>query len=280
MKIKELITHLPRQVIYFFMAAAIIVPLIVPIGMPINTMPQTQKIYDAIEALPPSDKPVLISCDFDPQSMPELYPMLLATLNHCFERNLKVLVMAIWPQGTGMGEMALNEIPPAYGKAYGQDYVFLGYKAGGAAVILGLGDNIRNIFPVDYYNTPLDSMPLTRNITNYKDISMVISLSAGDPGYRTWLFYGQSKFSIKLAAGVTAVSAADAYPYLGSGQLIGLFAGMKGAAEYETILVRNQYRLLSRSATKAMDAQSLGHLIIMVFIILGNIGFLILRRAK
>lgn len=280
MKPMELLSRLPRQVIYLFIAAAIIIPLIVPIGMPINTMPQTDKIFKTIETLDSTDKPILISCDFDPQSMPELYPMLQAALNHCFERGIKVLVMALWPQGTGMGEMALSEIPAAFGKQYGTDYVFLGYKAGGAAVILGLGDNIRNIFPVDYYNTPIDSLPLTRGITNYRDISFVLSLSAGDPGYRTWLFYGQSKFSIKLGAGVTAVSAADAYPYLGSGQLVGLFAGMKGAAEYETILSRNKYRLLYRTATKAMDAQSLGHLIIMIFIILGNAGFFLLRRKS
>jgi hypothetical protein len=109
---------------------------------------------------------------------------------------------------------------------------------------------------------------------------MVLTLSAGTPGYREWLAYGQSKFGVPVGAGVTAVSAADAYPYLGSGQLIGLFAGMKGAAEYETALIKGGYKLLFHQAIKAMDAQSLGHLFIMIFIIIGNVGFFIMRRKK
>ncbi len=280
MKIAEILSKMPRQVIYVIMALAIIIPLIVPIGMPINVMPQTKKLYDAIESLPEDAKPVLISCDFDPQSMPELYPMLEALLNHLFAKDVKILVMALWPQGAGMADIALNTIPKIHGKEYGTDYVFLGYKAGAAAVVLGIGDKLKNVFPADYYNTSLDSIPLTAGLTDYKDISLVVSLSAGDPGYRTWLFYGQSKFGFKLGTGVTAVSAADTYPYLGSGQLVGVFAGMKGAAEYETALYKSGYNLPKRDATKAMDAQSLGHFFIMLFIIVGNIGFILLRRSK
>ncbi|MEO0124281.1 MAG: hypothetical protein ABIL69_09820 [candidate division WOR-3 bacterium] len=280
MNFAERITKIPRQIIYVVIALAIIIPLIAPIGMAINVMPQTQKLIDAIESLPPDSKPVLISCDFDPQSMPELYPMLEAALNHCFNKGLKVLVLALWPQGAGMAEMALKKVPEAYNKKYGEDYVFLGYKAGAAAVVLGLGDNFKNVFPADYYNTPLDSLPLTANIKNYDDISLVISFSAGDPGYRTWLLYGQAKFGFKLGTGVTAVSAADTYPYLNSGQLTGVFAGMKGAAEYETALAKKGYQLTSRNATKAMDAQSLGHFFIMLFIIIGNVGYFIIRRKK
>ncbi len=280
MNFAEILAKIPRQIIYLIMALAIIIPLIVPIGLPINVMPQTKKLYDAVESLSEGAKPVLVSCDFDPQSMPELYPMLEALLNHLFAKNIKVLVMAMWPQGAGMADLALSTIPKAYNKEYGKDYVFLGYKAGAAAVVLGIGDNLKNVFPADYYNTLLDSIHLTANITNYNDISLVVSLSAGDPGYRTWLFYGQSKFGFKLGTGVTAVSAADTYPYLGSGQLVGVFAGMKGAAEYETALHKGGYKLTKRDATKAMDAQSLGHFFIMLFIIIGNIGYVLLRRRS
>jgi hypothetical protein len=39
-----------------------------------------------------------------------------------------------------------------------------------------------------------------------------------------------------VAVGVTAVMAADMYPYLQSGQLIGMLSGLKGAAEYEKLV--------------------------------------------
>ncbi|HEX7321100.1 MAG TPA: hypothetical protein VF399_12195 [bacterium] len=280
MKFGERIAKIPRQIIFLLIAAAVLLPLIIPVGLMINVTPQTKKIYDAIEQLDSTSKPVLISCDFDPQTMPEIYPMLLGVLSQCFSRNVKVLVMALWPQGAGMAELGINETNALFNKKYGEDYVFLGYKAGGAAVIIGLGDRIKNVFPLDYYNRPLDSIPLTSNLINYDDLSLVISLSTGEPGFRQWLYYGQSKFGMKVATGVTAVSAADAFPYLNSGQLIGMFGGMKGAAEYETMLAKNGYRMPNQNATKAMDAQSLGHLFIILFIIVGNVGFFLMRRQK
>jgi hypothetical protein len=280
MKFGEKIGKLPRQVIFLAIAIAVMIPLLFPVGLLINVTPQTMKIYDAVDQLDSTSKPVLISCDFDPQTQPEIYPMLLGVLCHCFSRNVKVLVMALWPQGAGLAELGISEANALYRRVYGTDFVFLGYKAGSEAVILGLGDKIKNVFPADYYNTPLDSLPLTARMVNYGDISLVITLSTGTPGFREWLYYGQSKFGMKVATGVTAVSAADAYPYLNSGQLIGLFGGMKGAAEYETALSLHGYKLPSRKATKAMDAQSLGHLFIMLFIIIGNIGFILARRKK
>ena len=43
--------------------------------------------------------------------------------------------------------------------------------------------------------------------------------------------------------------------------------GMKGAAEYELLVNA------PGAAVQGMDAQSLGHIVILVFIILGNLGY-------
>ena len=90
MKFIESLTKIPRHVIFLTIALAIAIPLIIPIGIPVNIMPQTKKLFEAVEDLSPESKPVLISCDFDPQSLPELYPMLLALLRQCFSKNVPV----------------------------------------------------------------------------------------------------------------------------------------------------------------------------------------------
>jgi len=280
MNIFELLTKIPRQIIFLVIAFAIAIPLIVPIGIPVNVMPKSRKLFQTIDSLGPDSKPVLISCDFDPQSMPELYPMLLAILRHCYARNTKVILMTLWAPGTGMVEMAFNELSKEFKKTYGHDYVFLGFKVGAAAVALGMGENIKAVFPTDYYGTPIDSLLMMTNIKNYKDISQVITLSAGDPGWRTWLLYAQSRYGVKLGVGVTAVSAADVYPYIDTDQVTGLLAGMKGASEYEVMVQKSGYSNKKRIATQGMDAQSLGHLMIMLFIVLGNIGYFLTRRRK
>ncbi|MGB3341059.1 MAG: hypothetical protein WBB37_06220 [bacterium] len=274
------LTKIPRQVIYVVIALAVMFPLIIPLGLPIRVMPKAEKLYTAIDSLGARSKPILISCDFDPQSMPELYPMLIAVLRHCFARDIRVVVMALWPQGPGLAEMALGQVSGEYDKAYGKDYAFLGYKFGVTAILLGMGDNIKGVFPVDYYGTSLDSIEITSKMRNYNDLSMVVTLSAGDPGWRAWLLYAQARYHAPVGIGVTAVSAADVYPYVETGQVVGLLAGMKGASEYEILVHEGKYSEGKRTAVQGMDAQSLGHLIIMVFIIIGNIGYFATRRKK
>jgi len=279
-KLFESLTKIPRRIIFLTIALAVAVPLIIPIGIPVNVMPQSKKLFDAVEDLTSDSKPVLLSCDFNPQSLPELYPMLLAVMRQCFSKNIKVILMALWPQGTGMVEMGLEELTQEFTKEYGVDYTFLGYKFGVAAVLLGMGENIKGVFPVDYYGTPLDSLPLMKSTGNYKDISLIITLSTGDPGWRQWLLYAQSRYGARLGVGVTAVSAADVYPYVETGQVTGLLAGMKGASEYETLVQQKGYAEGIFRASQGMDAQSLGHLLIMIFIILGNVGYFYMRRKQ
>ncbi|UCF70057.1 MAG: hypothetical protein JSW49_07595 [candidate division WOR-3 bacterium] len=280
MRFLSYLTKIPRRFIFLAIALAVAIPLVIPIGIPVNVMPQSKRLFEAVDSLNSESKPILISCDFDPQSLPELYPMLMAITRQCYAKNIKVILMALWPQGTGMVEMALDELSTEFTKEYGVDYAFLGYKFGVAAVLLGMGENISGVFPVDYYGTPVDSLPLLRSVRNYKDISLIITLSTGDPGWRQWLLYAQSRYRARLGVGVTAVSAADVYPYVETKQVTGFLAGMKGASEYENLVQEKGYSTGIFRATQGMDAQSLGHLLIMIFIILGNVGYFYARRQK
>lgn len=280
MKILENMTKIPRQVIFVAIAIVVLLPLIIPLGLPVRVMPKSERLFRTIDSLTADSKPVLISCDFDPQSMPELYPMLVAILRHCFARDVKVVLMSLWPQGPGLAEMALAQIPGEYNKEYGKDFVFLGYKFGVTAVLLGIGNDITAVFPIDYYGTPVDSLELTATMKTYDDLSLVVTLSTGDPGWRAWLLYAQARYSARVGIGVTAVSAADVYPYVESGQVVGLLAGMKGASEYEILVQQHGYSEGKCAAAQGMDAQSLGHLLIMIFIVIGNIGYFFRRGKK
>jgi hypothetical protein len=68
--------------------------------------------------------------------------------------------------------------------------------------------------------------------------------------------------------------------------MIGLIGGLKGASEYEKLLVDAYPRFTEvynrpgiYTATKGMDAQSIVHLIIVIFIAIGNVLFFVQRRA-
>jgi hypothetical protein len=277
MKFFQYLLKIDRRIIYIVMGLLVMLPLIKPLGLGVTSGPRATTLFEAIDALP-AGKTVLISVDFDPSSMPELYPMLAAVMRHAFAKDMKVLLCGLWVTGVGLADKAVTEIPPEYGKKYGTDVVYLGWKAGVDAVILGMGENIKNVFPADYQGHPLDSLPMMREVQRLRDIPIVFAISAGTPGYQDWLLFAQSRYGMKVGAGITAVSAADAYPYLQSGQLTGMLAGMKGGAEYEVLIQKAGYSKAYMPAVAAMDSQSLAHIVIMILVIIGNIAYFVTRK--
>lgn len=273
MKFVLWLANVDRRIIFVLIAAAVIIPLLAPIGLPVTVTPQSEAIYDEVEALPPGSN-VIASFDYDPAAAPEVHPMALSFLRHCFEKKHKVIIMALWPQGAQMAVRAMAEVGPDFDLEYGRDYVNLGYKPGGDIVIKSMGSSIGEVFPRDMAGRSTASLPLMAKVKNLNDIALVMDLSAGDPGIPAWVRVGNALYHRKIAGGSTAVSAPQFFPYLQTGQLIGLLGGLKGAAEYETLVNH------PGAATSRMDSQSVAHLVIIAFIIFANVAYFISRRYK
>jgi hypothetical protein len=258
--------RLDRRWIFGLVGLATALPLLFPVNLPVTPTPRVQAFYDAIEAVP-EGSPVLLSLDYEPDIMAELQPMSIAVLRHCFRRNLKPVILTLYPAGPGLIERALVIAATAEGKTRDKDYVFLGYKSGSQSVILGIGENIRAMFPTDFWGTNLDRIPLMATLNSYADFPLVINLS-GSAIADYYIRIAATRYHKKLLLGCTAVMATDYYPYLSSGQLSGLMGGMKGAAEYERLAG------LFGDARRGMDAQSMVHVVIVILVLLGNVALL------
>ena len=263
-----------RRWIFLIIAAVVIVPLLVPIGLPIRATNTTKDVYDAIERLPAGSN-VLLSTEYSPSTKPENHPMTISILRHLFKNNHKVFVTCLWPDGQFMAQDALNQVAKnEFNKVYGEDYVFLGFRPGNEAVVKGIVSNIRKLYTVDVYQKKIDEIPLMKGINNFKDFDFLFSSSAGFPGTIEWVQYASDPTGVPMASGVTSIQVNEVMPYVQAGQMVGVLAGMPGAAEYESLI--NQ----KGSATSGMDAQSVAHLVIVLFIILGNISFFIERKRS
>jgi hypothetical protein len=108
-------------------------------------------------------------------------------------------------------------------------------------------------------------------VQGFKDLPLVVSLSSGDPGILAWVQIANARHHIKVAGGSTAVQAPQFYPYLQSRQLCGFLGGLRGAAEYETLVQEKGM------ASKGMDSQSFGHLLILLLILLAN-GLILMEK--
>lgn len=284
MKLETLVT-LDRRIVYLLIAIGTILPILIPIGFPVSTTPPVEGLFNKIESLGPDDT-VMISFDYGPTTAPENTPMAEAALRHCFSRGIKVIVIALFPiGGVTMAGEALDNVASEFPHLReGIDYVNLGYKDGAQAAMKQMGVNIANVFPRSQSNQPIEEIPLMQRVHNYADISLVISYATGIIG-EYWANLVNAQFGTPVAVGCTAVSAPKYYAFLDSGQMLGLLGGLKGASEYERLIIdryanlRETYRRPGLyTAMKGMDAQTVDHAIIMVFILFGNIVYFLIRR--
>ena len=254
-----------RRWIYVIMALLVLVPLLWPLNLPLEPSPPVRAYHDVIAALSPGST-VLMSCDFDPASRPELEPMTRTTLRQLFRQHCKVVVVVLYPGGARLVDEIVQEVARENRQVEGVDYVNLGYKAGNEAVMVLMGQSIAGTFPRDYNGRDVTGLPIMQSVRNYSSCALLVSLSVGYPGTKEYVQQVQGRFHIPVIGGVTAVSAPTLYPYLQTGQLSGMLGGMAGAAEYEDL------RFERGMASRGMDAQSLAHLFIVLCIVLGNLA--------
>src|SRR5206468_12700938 len=134
MALLDRLAAIDRRVIYLATGLAVLIPILVPLGLPVTVTPSTRSAFDAVESLPAGSR-VLLSFDYGPSTAPENDPMAVAVLRHCFKKNLRVVAMALWPTG---GDAVAREQMARIAAEFPDkkdtiDFVNLGYKDGGQA---------------------------------------------------------------------------------------------------------------------------------------------------
>lgn len=286
----EKLQDFDRRWIFLAMGLAIIIPLLVPLKLPIKPSPMVQAIYNTIEELDEGDV-VFLSVDLDPASTPELEPFYRAVVLHLKRKNIKLVIATTWYQAPPLVEKWIREtmdqamIPPDGEPGYsGQpdrpykknvDYVWLGFREGKEAVIQSMGKDLRTTFDDRAADgTPLDDVPMMRGITQLGDFPLIVMVSAGFPGIKEFVQQVQTRYSLRMVGSCTAVSTTDLTPYYDTGQLLGLAGGMAASAEYEKLVGR------PAQATEGSDVLNIGHLVVILAIVFGNIIFFTARSRR
>jgi hypothetical protein len=281
---------LDRRWIFLLMFWAVLLPIYY-IGVTGRTFPEvpsalSRATFDEVERLNPGD-PVLLSFDYDPASEGELAPMATAFVKHAAARKLKMYFMALWPVGSQMVDRTIDRVIkedyPEF--VYGRDYVNLGFKSGNEAVIKVIVTNLRELFTTDSRGTAIQDIPMMACIQNIQQMKLIINVSAGTPGTKEWVQYAVTPYPdrIRLVAGGTGVQAPYLYPYIPR-QLPGLLAAIKGAAEYEKLVI-DKYggpnpdpKYLE--GLRRMGPQLVAHLLVIVLIIAANFLYFHDRRRE
>lgn len=253
-----------RRVVYLLLIIALTIPLLKPFGMPIPISEDTRTAYAYIEGMDPGAR-VLLSIDYGPSVVAELQAQCIAFLRHLARKGIRTYVITTTPDGVPLAAAALTESFEAAGKREGIDYIYLGYVAGQEAGLAAMGDSLASVVEVQ-------NKPIMEGIGKLSDFTLAIALR-GD-GVLMWVRQAYTKYNVPLLFSVTAVVAAGTVPYVQAGQAIASLTSNKCAAEYE-VLGR-----LPGKAVATMDAQSSSHLLIIVLIMLGNVGYYLTKRPK
>jgi hypothetical protein len=296
----EILRDLDRRWLFLAMALAVGVPILLQVQFPEKPTALAKDVFDEIERLEEGDK-VLLAFDYDPASAGELSPMATAFVRHCCEKKLKMYFLALWPVGPQM----IDETVSAVIKAdfphleYGEDYVNLGFKSGGEGVIKVIVADLRQIYTTDAQGTGIDQIPMCRGVGSIRDMDLLVEISAGYPGTKEWVQYAATPYGLRLVGGCTGVQAPLLYPYIPD-QLPGLLGAIKGAAEYEQLVVdRNRKRDPTADdgsppaaepseevdpkyleGRRRMGPQLVAHLLMIGLILLGNVVFLVQRSRE
>jgi hypothetical protein len=282
MALFEKLKQIDRRIIFLFIALSVIIPLLLNIKFTEKAGPIVKNIFDKIESLPAGSR-VLLSLDYGPSTVPEIQPMVNALVRHCNEKNMKIYYMCLWATGqnlttTTVDSVQVKEFPD---KSYGVDYVNLGYKAGNEGLINVLLTDMKKMYTTDVRGTYIDDIEMMKSVRNLTSFDLIVGLGGGTPGIKEWILFAGDPGRIPVAGGCTAVQAPLLYPYWPN-QLLGLMGGIKGAAEYESELIRRypKYKTKSNPAIRMMGPQAIAHIVIMLFIIIGNITFFMERSRE
>lgn len=302
-KIFEKMQALDRRWIYIVVLLAISIPLIVPFDARTYVTEPVIDLYTLIDSYAGrEDRAILMNFFHDASTMPELTPMQVAILRHAFERDIKVFTLCFMPQAAPIVEYTIDIAREGYDVQSGVHYLNFGFKPISLfiPIVLGMGEDISEAIDVDADGRKIENLPIMEHINSYNQMNLVIDFS-GSASVMTWIVYARARFGVNVGAGVTAVLAPDYFPYLQTGQIVGMLGGLKGAAEYEELvdlfasqdrdfsmeILQEEWVAISdiepmhhKTARLGMNAQSVAHIMIIVFIVLGNIGYFVTGKKK
>lgn len=295
--------NIDRRWIYFILIISLIVSIIIARPVKPKVLSSVQDMYDTVENAPanPGDgKLILIGMTFAPSTMGENGNQARVLIRHLMLARKRFAIISVGEfQGSILGPMIVNDLAKQYHYQYGVDWINFGFQPNAMGFYTSFPRDIPGIIKTDGINNrPIDSYPIMKGIKTMRDnIALFIDITASSSAFN-WVEVVQGRYGLKIGYACTGVMAAEAYPYLDSGQFFGMMPGIKGAADYELLVdgkEEQEYKagkisqlytpnkeasIVITPARKLMYTQNIAHLVIILFIIIGNVGLLLSRRTQ
>lgn len=267
MNILERLGRIDNRVIYTLLVLVLLVPLARPIGLPVSVGPYVRKSFEIIDKLQAGDI-IMMEAGYSISGASDVEPQAIAIFKHLMKKGVRVIWTSVVAEGGSIVEKLIAPYEKA-GKKYGEDFVNLGYLSGGENAISAYCRDLKKAYPKDFRGNSTDALPLLKDIKSVADVKMYIFFTTQNAD----MYVRQvTPYKIPVVGGLISTISLQAEPYVQSGQLAGILSGLRGGAEYEVLMKDPGVGVAS------MDAQSMGHVLIVLFIIFANISYFVTRQ--
>lgn len=257
-----------KDVICLLILALIAVSIISPIGIPLSVSSRTLEAYKYIENNVRPGCYAYIEVFYDLASRVELESGLAAITKHLFNKGCKIVFGTIYAPAVVVFPIFRAASEDIFsGKIYGEDYVYLGFIGGTEAALASIGKTIKGTLSTDNYGNKLENLPLMREVDDAKDFDIVVVVSAGADTFAYYVRQWFTPYGVAMIFVPQAIIAPMVEPYVSAKQAVAMVVGLRGGAEYELLVKRPGLGIA------AMDAISLTHVLIILFIVGSNIVY-------
>lgn len=222
--------------------------LILVVGLPLT--PKTQMQVAPATTLLPSDKgataglvdglpanaPVLLVFDYDPALSGELEAAAAPVIDRLLSRQPRLGLVSTSPTGPALAERFLRQTPlvNVHNLQSGQQYVNLGYLAGGPAGVLYFAAEPTRAVQFNVDGQSVWETPPLLGVGKLSDFRAIFVLTDNADSGRDWIeqagpYLGDTPMMMIISAQAEPMIR----PYFDSGQIKGLVAGLLDAKIYE-----------------------------------------------
>lgn len=239
-----------RWAIALLLVLAVSLPLLTGTQLaPMTTLLSSDKGAAAglVDGLP-ANAPVLLVFDYDPALSGELEAAAAPVIDRLLSRRPRLGLVSTSPTGPALAERFLRQTPlvNVHNLRSGQQYVNLGYLAGGPAGVLFFAAEPTRAVQFNVDGQSVWETPPLLGIGKLSDFQAVFVLTDNADSGRDWIeqagpYLGDTPMMMIISAQAEPMIR----PYFDSGQLKGLVAGLLDAKIYEqnygTLGLANRY---------------------------------------
>jgi len=196
-------------------------------------------MFNLVSALPPQ-APVLVVFDYEPALSGELEAAAAPVIDQLLLIGTRLTFISTTQTGPALAERFMSGTQSGHNAISGQQYVNLGYLAGGPAGVLDFATDPSGTAPLAYSNDPAVnekpawSMPPLADVHALSDFKLVIVLTDSADTGRVWIEQGGPALgSTPMTMIISAQAEPMLEPYYDSGQIKGLVTGLAGGKAYE-----------------------------------------------